>query len=412
MFFQQVIAFGRSHELRWEHFLALSIDHPHEHVIHVRVVALEAGDRLLHEPEAILHQRRFDVFDPDLVVRLNPAVRIRLVGGDGLISSARTSSGARFHCIRNGLVQLCLARNDRQTDGARDGYRLVLDAEHMLLNTGQKLFAPSVDIVLVAALEQHEELHAPEAPDDLLWVERLLQDPRELDQDVLAGKHANVALDGVELVDLDHGHATHAAGRRSLEPLLQRIQQLAPVEKSGRRVGTDDFVQMLRQLAVVTLGRRNHQADTRLAFVFPESQDQLDGQRRAVGEIGVDLEGVVAPTALQAGSQRAFERGVACLLEQIHDGLSDHAGIEAKQLEPRRVRVDDNTFLYLDDRIIRSLQNDLELPSGVVRRLQGRVQRALETEGAQLAKHNGGQPGRVPERHEVAGTDLHRLCDS
>ena len=55
--------------------------------------------------------------------------------------------------------------------------------------------------MLVAALEQHQEAHAAEAPDDLLRVQGFLQQPRELDEDFFAGGSADVALEGRELVD-------------------------------------------------------------------------------------------------------------------------------------------------------------------------------------------------------------------
>ena len=63
----QVVALGGRHELRRQHFLALLVDHAHQHVEHAAVLAHQARDRLLHQSEAVLHQRRADVAHPDLV---------------------------------------------------------------------------------------------------------------------------------------------------------------------------------------------------------------------------------------------------------------------------------------------------------------------------------------------------------
>src|SRR5213080_3283984 len=58
---EQIVARGGRHELRRQHFPALVVDHAHQHVEHARRLALKTRDRLLHQPEAVLHQRRLDV---------------------------------------------------------------------------------------------------------------------------------------------------------------------------------------------------------------------------------------------------------------------------------------------------------------------------------------------------------------
>ena len=87
----------------------------------------------------------------------------------------------------------------------------------MLLERGQQLLAPGFDVVLVTTLEQHQEPHAAQASDDLLRMQRFLQELREFDENFFAGDDADIALDSAELVDLDDGDAAHAAGRRDRE---------------------------------------------------------------------------------------------------------------------------------------------------------------------------------------------------
>ncbi len=93
---EQVVALGRGHEFRGQHFLALVIEHAHQHVEHVRVVALQAGHRLLHEAEAVLHERGLDVLDPDLVVGLHARVGVGLVEMEDLVAALAARRGARL----------------------------------------------------------------------------------------------------------------------------------------------------------------------------------------------------------------------------------------------------------------------------------------------------------------------------
>ena len=58
----------------------------------------------------------------------------------------------------------------------------------MLLNTRQQLLAPGFDVVLVATLEQYEEAHAAQASDDLLRMQRFLQQLGEFDENFFAGE--------------------------------------------------------------------------------------------------------------------------------------------------------------------------------------------------------------------------------
>jgi hypothetical protein len=227
---QQVVALGGCHEFRRQHFLALGVDHSDQDIEHSRVIALQAGHRLLHQPEAVLHQGRLDVFDPYLVVRLHTSVGVGFVGRDRLIAAAGTALDARFHGISDRSVQLNFTgRYDRESNCARHRYGLVLDAEDVLLSACQQLLAPSFDVVLVAALEQHEKPHATQATHDFFRMQGFLQQLCEFDQHLFAGEGTDVTLDGAELVELDDGDTPHASGSWHSKAFLQRFQHLAPV---------------------------------------------------------------------------------------------------------------------------------------------------------------------------------------
>ncbi len=110
---------------------------------------------------------------------------------------------------------------------------------------------------------------------------------------------------------------------------------------------------------------------------------------------------MIAPPALQAGAQRAFQDSLVGLIEQIHHGLADQAVEAAEQFRPRGIGVDDDALLHLHDGVVRSLQHGLELASGIAGRLDGRVQRPLQPECAQLAQNDGVEPARAGQGNEV-----------
>ena len=117
------------------------------------------------------------------------------------------------------------------------------------------------------------------------------------------------------------------------------------------------------------LRRRHDQPHGRIAVELAQGEYQLERHDRAVGEQGAGFERVVAPAALQAGSQRSFERGVRWLLEQIHDRLADQAiGFgQTEQLEPRSIGIDQDALLDLGDGVIGALQHQLELAAVILR---------------------------------------------
>ncbi len=153
---QQVVAPGGRHELRRQHFLALGVDHAHQHVEHARVLALQARDRLLHQAEAVLHERRLDVLDPHLVVGHARGCRVSARSEVMLwlppravplrahsMASATPRRGAYLpgDTIDRPMVQVT------ETD-------LSFTRMTFFCHARQQPLAPGVDVVLVAALEQ------------------------------------------------------------------------------------------------------------------------------------------------------------------------------------------------------------------------------------------------------------------
>ena len=176
---EQVIALGGGHEFRGQHFLALVIEHAHQHVEHVRVVALQAGHRLLHEAEAVFHERGLDVLDPDLVVRLHARVGVGLVEMEDLVAALAACAAHGFDDIGDDGVDVRAGRrHGGEADGAARVQGFLPDGRHAFAEARQHLFGPGFDVVGIAAFEQREERHAGETAGDVVGSEMRLEHRR------------------------------------------------------------------------------------------------------------------------------------------------------------------------------------------------------------------------------------------
>ena len=148
----------------------------------------------------------------------------------------------------------------------------------------------------------------------------------------------------------------HAGLDRLRERLLQLLEEEAPLQRAGRGVVLERIGELLVERAAVALLRGDAQAHRRLAVELGASTARSRAARRAVAEQRIRAQRVIRPLALQARDQRALDRGVRLGVEGIHQRRADdRVGIrEAVQLEPRRIRVDDDAFLHVRDRIGRA----------------------------------------------------------
>ncbi len=261
--------------------LPCGIDHADQHVPHLRVIALQARHRLLRQAEPVLHERGLDVLDPHLIVRLDAVLDVGPPGCQRLVAALLDALGASLDGIGHDGVELGFAgRHDRQAHRARDRDRLLVDAHEVLLHARQELFAPRLNIVLVAALEQREEPHATEAPDDLVGIERLLAGasliPISTSSLAVAPTSRSTAANASSLISARQ-RMPPGLGRR--EARMQRLHQLASMEEAGRMVRMDRVAQLLDEILLIAGFGGHHQAHARLAVVVTQRQHDLHGHR-------------------------------------------------------------------------------------------------------------------------------------
>ena len=173
---QQVVAFGGRHEFRRQHLAALRVEHADQQVEHLQVVALQAGDRLLDQPEPVLQQRGTDVLDPDLIIGLDTRIRVGAIDQAGLVAAALPCLPARIHRVVDRRREIRVAvRDHAETDAAGERHALAADVELVAAHPLDELFGPGVGVVPVAPLEQHQEADAAEASSQILRQQMGLQ---------------------------------------------------------------------------------------------------------------------------------------------------------------------------------------------------------------------------------------------
>ena len=101
------------------------------------------------------------------------------------------------------------------------------------------------------------------------------------------------------------------------------------------------------------------------------------------------------------------------VIEQIHERLIDHGARVrvAEQLQPGLVGIDHDSLLHLQDGVVGALQYGLQLAAVVAGGLQGGIQRALESERAQLARNHGLHAIGGGQRDDIARADAHAVGD-
>ena len=145
--------------------------------------------------------------------------------------------------------------------------------------------------------------------------------------------------------------------------LAHRGDHISLLQELSGGVVLDRIGKLYFQIAVFLLQRRDGDAHRGLVLVVRARQRQFQRERRAVREQCLHSQAVVAPFALQAGNQGAFEGGVRFLLEQIHERRSVEGvalGV-AEQFHPGTVGIHDDAFLHMRDGIGRPLEKILQL---------------------------------------------------
>jgi hypothetical protein len=272
---------------------------------------------------------------------------------------------------------------------------------------------PGLDVLGVAALEQQHEPVAAEAAREIARLHLLAQQAREVGQEILADQHAELLVHGLVLVRLDVGEAAHAGLHRFGEARAQLLDEIAAMHEPGRRVALHRFLQLALVLAGIADPRRHDDLNAGLAVELRAHQLELERRRVAADDQRRGVQRVAGPLALHAGDQRALDGRVVVRIEGVHQRRAhDILGVRiAEQREPGGIRVDDDAFLHLRDRVGRALDDVLQLLLVFAGGSERRRQRAIEAVGPELATDHQLQPRDVRERHRVLRAERQGLGD-
>ena len=243
----------------------------------------QARDRLLHQAEAVLHQRRLDLLHPEAVLVLQaqhrPGVLEQLHAVAAHLAAlavrhvARRSPGLRVTCTSAGTGPRPI--------GAGRRHRFRAGLEHLGRDLVHDVLRPGLDVLRVAALDEQHEAVAAETAGEVARLELLAQQAREVGRKSSPISTPSSSCRRLVLVGLDVGDAAHAALGRLREARAQLLDEVAPVQEAGRGVATAS----LPRACARTRRRRATRAGTHdlhagLAVEF--GAHQLELERRMV----------------------------------------------------------------------------------------------------------------------------------
>ncbi len=170
---EQIVARRGGHELGWQYFLALRIEHADRDVEHLFIAAGQRRDRLLHQSEAVFHQCRLDVAHPDLVVGLNARVVVGTIDRGHLAAAVLAGAAQRLERVHDGAVEIRLGeRHDPEADAAGRPQAVAGGLEQVLGHAIDQALAPRFHVAWVAALKQHQQRGAAEVPGNVVRAEQ------------------------------------------------------------------------------------------------------------------------------------------------------------------------------------------------------------------------------------------------
>ena len=268
------------------------------------------------------------MLDPDLVVGLHARVGVGLVHDVHLVAAefpaaARGADGIgdrRPHAGWRPASGLAAGNRPRPTVTVAD--RVLSSIANICSFTRFTTFSAQVSTSrAVPRSSKTSKPLPPKRPHRSRGGQLRAQQFGELRHEIFAREYADGVLDFDETVRLDVGELAHAALHAECAALAHRGYQVALLQKAGRGVVLDGIGELHFEIVILLVRRRYGNANGGFILVVGLGEQQFERQGRAVRQQRLHLEAVARPLALQAGDQRAFERRMRFLLEQIHERL-------------------------------------------------------------------------------------------
>ena len=207
--------------------------------------------------------------------------------------------------------------------------------------------------------------------------------------------------------DLEQG--AHATLERFTDPQLQRFEETAAMGEAGERVGID--LDAHTGVAARIADRGQLDAHAVLAVQLVGVERRFDRQRAAVTAERLHTQTGAGPFAPGARDQRAFQRGLAVGVEEIHDRRAGEVGLlgVAQQLQAGGIDAGDDAFLHVDERARGTREDVLHALPVFLDAALGERECAHAARRFELAHRDGLETLELGERDEVLRAGVHDL---
>ena len=152
------------------------VDHAQHRVVHRELLAAQARDRQVGEPEAVLHERGLDLLHPDLVEALHARALVgRLLQHDAVAAFVAADLVGAPRLGEQRIEALRRRSNLGEPDRAGHRQRVVRALEDSAGDAGEGVLRPGFDVAQRAALEEQREDLAAEPPVEVVRLRELAQ---------------------------------------------------------------------------------------------------------------------------------------------------------------------------------------------------------------------------------------------
>ena len=187
----------------------------------------------------------------------------------------------------------------------------------------QRVLRPRLDVAQGAALQEHRENLPTEAAVEVVRLSELAELLGDLHQHVFARERPDLLLELAELVGPNVREHPDAAAAAGVEPVGQYFEEAPAMVEPGHRILVHGLLDEL--LGLTSGGGRAGYAQLhgRVAVDGRSLEIELDRQLVAAAGRRGDLERSAGPLAAAARDERALQRGLARVVEQVHERYAE-----------------------------------------------------------------------------------------
>src|SRR5690606_7358785 len=248
----QLVTLGGAEELRREHGLARLVAHPQQHLDRraVHAASRDGDDRLRMQLEPSFLQRALQPLQPlDLASFAREDLVASRVDVHASAALLLRDVASRIRGAQDRLGRDALVPDLDHADADADVEDAVLPREAIIRHRLADVAGDLTRLVERTADEQHRELVSADARDGIRIANFLLEQRRDLSQQIVAGDVSAGVVDELEIIEVEIADdVPHRVGASRCERRLEPPLELRTVHEPGQRVVS----RLIRHLASET----------------------------------------------------------------------------------------------------------------------------------------------------------------